>query len=180
MIISETEKLLRTHATQYPLSEPCDAVKLLYQNEFGGDHLVDPSAGELMRRYLFAEYYATPQCSGIPLYEPIGNGIVRVNLAALDNGGVSPERLLDVFVRSASQVRGDTLRFEQKLGVLKTLTSEGIFGFSADVLDGYLEEYRNNGFPAVSHSPAYRNAYSPHYRVVLFRLLFPDAALPEI
>ena len=50
MIISETEKLLRTHATQYPLSEPCDAVKLLYQNEFGGDHLIDPSAGELILR----------------------------------------------------------------------------------------------------------------------------------
>ena len=32
--------ILLTHAARYPLMEPRDAVKLIYQNEFGGGHLI--------------------------------------------------------------------------------------------------------------------------------------------
>ena len=32
--------ILASHAERYPLMEPTDAVKLIYQNEFGGGHLI--------------------------------------------------------------------------------------------------------------------------------------------
>ena len=36
----ELETVLKAHAARYPKMEPTDAVKLLYQNEFGGGHLI--------------------------------------------------------------------------------------------------------------------------------------------
>ena len=34
-------------------------------------------------------------------------------------------------------------------------------------LDAYLEEYREAGYPMVSHSEQYRRSYNPAYRIVL-------------
>ena len=33
------KNILKTHAGRYPETRPRDAVKLIYQNEFGGGHL---------------------------------------------------------------------------------------------------------------------------------------------
>jgi hypothetical protein len=62
--------------------QPTDAVKLIYQNEFGGGHLIRDEAQCLAR--LQQEYDAVPQSDILPLAEPIGNNMVRVHLAALD------------------------------------------------------------------------------------------------
>ena len=35
---TELSHILRNHAARYPAMEPTDAVKLLYQSEFGGSH----------------------------------------------------------------------------------------------------------------------------------------------
>jgi len=34
-------------------------------------------------------------------------------------------------------------------------------------LEAYLEEYKRAGYPMVSHSEQYRQAYKPAYRIVL-------------
>ena len=44
---TELNHILQAHAKKYPLMAPCDAVKLIYQNEFGGGHLVTDSARSL-------------------------------------------------------------------------------------------------------------------------------------
>ena len=36
----ELEAILKIHVKRYPLMQPTDAVKLIYQNEFGGGHLI--------------------------------------------------------------------------------------------------------------------------------------------
>ena len=38
--MEELKVILITHAKRYPLMQPQDAVKLIYQNEFGGGHLI--------------------------------------------------------------------------------------------------------------------------------------------
>ena len=50
--------------------------------------------------------------------------------------------------------------------VLKELTAEGKMPFSPKDLEIYLESYAAAGYPAVSHSEIYRNAYHPAYRVI--------------
>ena len=157
--------ILLTHTARYPLMEPRDAVKLLYQNEFGGGHLIRDEQKCL--EFLRAEYESTPQDPHAALLEDIGNGLCRVNLAALDAHGISPEELGAAFIRSAGIHRGCLESFLEKLELLQGQTRDGCMPFSEKALNSYLAEYETAGFPPVSHSDTYRNAYHPAYRVVL-------------
>ena len=160
--MEELEKILREHVKRYPLMQPTDAVKLIYQNEFGGGHLIRDEQAVL--NYLRREYESVEKDSAMPLYEDIGNGIVRVNLAA-----VKPEDLDQLgrdFIRSAAEHTGTRERFLQKLDVLRQLTEAGHFGFGMIEIESYLSEYIKSGCPMVSHSEQYRQNYAPAYRVI--------------
>ena len=160
--MEELKQILIRHAQRYPLMEPTDAVKLVYQNEFGGGHLIkDPVA---CLAYLQREYEAVEKDPQISLYEEIGNGIVRVNLAALPEDQL--EQLGQTFIRSAAAHNGTLTRFLEKLDVLCQLAKVGTFHFDIDVLDAYLTEYKAAEYPPVSHSVAYREAYHPAYRII--------------
>ena len=92
---------------RYPLMQPTDAVKLTYQNEFGGGHLIRDEQAVL--NYLRREYESVEKDPTMPLYEDMGNGIVRVNLAA-----IKPEELEQLgkeFIRSAAEHTGSMERF---------------------------------------------------------------------
>ena len=101
------------------------------------------------------------------MYEDIGNGIVRVNLGAVREEAL--EQLGQDFIASAAKHKGTLDSFLNKLGVLHKLTTAGVFSFDLDALNAYLSEYKAAGYPAVSHSPEYRQAYNPAYRVILRR-----------
>lgn len=162
--MEELKAILITHAKRYPLMQPRDAVKLIYQNEFGGGHLIRDEQACL--NYLRQEYASAEKDPTAALYEDIGNGIVRVNLAA-----VKPEDLEKLgrdFICSAAEHKGTLDSFLNKLEVLQTLTTEGVFAFDLDALNTYLSEYEAAGYPAVSHSPEYRQAYKPAYRIILY------------
>jgi len=161
--MEKLERILREHAKRYPLMQPTDAVKLIYQNEFGGGHLIRDE--EACLNYLRREYAAVEKDPTAPLYEDIGNGIIRVNLAAVKAEDL--ERLGRAFIDSAAKHKGTMDRFLNKLEVLRKLTTEGVFTFDVDALNAYLSEYKAVGYPAVSHSEQYRQAYTPAYRVIL-------------
>lgn len=162
---------LKAHARQYPTMNPQDAIKLIYQNEFGGGHLIADPAQSLER--LRTEYAAVRHNPVEPLVEDVGNGMVRIMLGALDPGEYPLEALNRDFVRSAVLRRGSMDAFLAKLNILRALTREGSFGFSTEELENYLGPYIASGCPAVSHSEAYRAAYRPAYRVVLRGLCLP-------
>ena len=160
--MEELKAILITHAKRYPLMQPTDAVKLIYQNEFGGGHLIRDE--EACLNYLRREYADLEKDPTVPLYEDIGNGIVRVNLAA-----VKPEDLEQLghdFIASAANHKGTLDSFLHKLKVLRMLTEEGVFTFDTNALSAYLSEYKAAGYPAVSHSPKYREVYNPAYRII--------------
>lgn len=161
--MEELRAILIAHAKRYPLMQPTDAVKLIYQNEFGGGHLIRDEQACL--NYLRREYADLEKDPTVPLYEDIGNGIVRVNLAA-----VKPEDLEQLgkdFIRSAAEHTGTMDSFLRKLDVLRKLTVEGIFSFDSQELENFLFKYRSQSYPMVSHSEAYREEYRPAYRIIL-------------
>ena len=164
-MMEELEQILREHAKRYPLMQPCDAVKLIYQNEVGGGHLI--RVVQACLNYLRREYADLEKDPTAPMYEDIGNGIVRVNLAAVREEAL--EQLGQDFIASAAKHKGTLDSFLNKLGVLHKLTTAGVFSFDLDALNAYLSEYKAAGYPAVSHSPEYRQAYNPAYRVILRR-----------
>ena len=160
--MEELKKILREHAKRYPLMRPTDAVKLIYQNEFGGGHLIRDEQACL--NYLRREYADLEKDPTAELYEDIGNGIVRVNLAAVK--GEDLAQLGQDFIDSAAKHKGTLDSFLNKLEVLQNLAEEGVFAFDMNALSAYLCEYKAAGYPAVSHSPEYRQAYKPAYRII--------------
>ena len=83
--------------------EPRDAVKLIYQNEFGGGHLIRDESACL--DFLRREYESVSQLPDLPLLDEIGSEIVRVNLAALDACGYLVDALGNSFLLSAAAHR---------------------------------------------------------------------------
>lgn len=158
--------VLLAHEARYPLMGPADAVKLIYQNEFGPGHMIrdENACLEFLRRE-YAGVKKDPRC---PLYEDIGNGINRVHLAALEPGLL--EDLGQAFLRCAGSHQGNIESFLEKLKILRTLTDGGHFSFSPEQLSQYLHDYEKAGFPALSHSWSYREAYHPAYRIISGRL----------
>lgn len=169
--MTEFSDILRAQIERYPGMQPQDAVKLAFQSEFGGGHLIADEAACL--RYLYEECAATPVDGGAPLYEEIGGSMARVHLAALAAAGVAPETLGRAFLVSARMPQGTREGLERKLSLLAEAAGAGRFVFSLEVLREHLRDYAAAGYPAVSHSAAYRAAYHPAYRVV--RLSFARA-----
>ena len=161
-MMEELRAILIAHAKRYPLMQPTDAVKLIYQNEFGGGHLIREV--EACLNYLRREYADLEKDPTVPLYEDIGNGIIRVNLAAVKDEDL--EQLGQDFIASAAKHKGTLDSFLHKLEVLRMLTEEGVFTFDTNALSAYLSEYKAAGYPAVSHSPKYREVYNPAYRII--------------
>lgn len=159
--MEELEQILREHAQRYPKMQPTDAVKLIYQNEFGGGHLIRDEAACL--EYLRREYASIEKDHSVPLYEEIGNGIVRVNLTAIQESDL--EKLGQDFIRSAAAHKGDMDSFLRKLAILEHMTKLGIFSFDAKEMEDYLAEYKKANCPMVSHSSEYRSNYNPAYRI---------------
>lgn len=169
-------EILIRHWEHYPRMEAQDLVKLIYQSEFGGGHLIrDP--GESLRR-LQAEYearewgaagaqngaQAASGPDGWKYVEPAGGGMCRIKLAALDLG-LEAETLNRMFVRSAAEVKGSVSGLKAGLGELLGLCGAEI-SLDREAARAYIRAYEGEGYPAVSHSPAYREAYHPSYRIV--------------
>jgi len=89
----ELEQVLTSHAKKYPQMRPCDGVKLIFQNEFGGGHLITDRRKALER--LRKEYDEVSKTNGGTLLEEIGNGLVRVRLEALRPEQYSLEELCE-------------------------------------------------------------------------------------
>ena len=160
------ESYLKAHLQSHPHVLPQDAVKFCYQASFGGGHLLtDPTRAA---QYLAKERADLKPNSAIPLTEPLGGGLVRLNLASAAAASLSDSTILRIFAASAEQTlarEDNTERFEKLLSSLEQLTAENEAPFSQDDLSAYLIEYRNAGCPMVSHTESYRAAYAPSYRV---------------
>src|SRR5690554_2896384 len=83
----EMRPLLLAQAGRTPAMAVQDYVKLLYQAEFGGGHLIDDPDRSLERLVTEAGQIdeASPSApdTNPTLYEPIGNGLARLHLQGL-------------------------------------------------------------------------------------------------
>lgn len=167
-------EILLAHSRRYPDMEVRDAVKLLYQSEFGGGHMIMNPAKSLERlESEYASMYGT-DCAEALLTETIGDDISRIYLSALQQG-LSAETLNRMFVRTADKTVGTAKGFERKLDELVKLCEDGELPFTVEEVRACLDEYmkanrtEDDGecrYAAVSHSDRYRNTYHPAYRVV--------------
>lgn len=158
----DIKDILLIHFKKYPKMQIQDMVKLIYQNEFAGGHMIKDENASL--EYLKEELNSSLS-SAANIFEDIGNGLLRLNLAPVKNTSIEPETINRMFVNSANSVKGSIQSFEEKLEILKDCC-RNLFPYSIKELEEYLKEYKDRGYPPVSHSNVYRKEYMPSYRIV--------------
>lgn len=175
-MIDEIVSILTLHTKKYPLMQPCDAIKLLYQNEFGGGHIIRDAEQSLLQ--IKKEYASLSIVMRSDIrFEEIGNHLIRFPLYALRQDFCTPEELNRIFIISSAKHKGTLSGFLNKIDVLKKYFSDLSFSFCKKDLERYLSQYEKDDYPMVSHSQTYRYAYKPAYRIVrkeyLEKVVFP-------
>ena len=153
----------------YPQSRLLDIYKSCFQDYMGAEHLV--SNRESVKAYLDQELLTTSVDEMLPrYYEPCGiNGqYVRVSLRAVKENLIPEELLLDAFVRSANAEFRPTVgawRYRwQKIQDEIDQMQLDLPHYQED--KAFIDSVLAAGKYAISHSPDYREAYHPHYRIV--------------
>jgi len=160
---ADIEEVLKSQFAAYPESEAQDMLKLIYQNEFGAGHLLTDLARA--KNFLEQEYSGLQEFCGHILHENIGGGQARLHLRALKTG-ISLDTFFRIFEISASSLRGCEHGYLQKAEALKGLCIDGMLPFDAAEIDSIIKNWQAGGSRPFRHSEAYRQAYSPAYRVV--------------
>lgn len=155
------EAILHDHVARYPSMQIQDMYKLIHQAALGSEHAIsDP---ESVRKWMERELAEMGTGLDEPVIDPISEEeqIVRVHLRPFVAQGGDPDTLLDAFIRTANEFRGDTR-------VLKKYwnTATAMQYFPSTMMDGFIESMDARNYPAVHHSLEYERLYRPAYRVV--------------
>ena len=166
----------------YPKSRLLDLYKSCFQDYMGAEHLV--SDKQRVKAYLDDELNTTSIDDLMPWnYEPCGidSNYYRVSIRVVKEGMISEDLLLDAFIRSANSSKRPSVDEWNKCWHKMIDTIDGMqlnlpqYDKDKQLIDSVLsvEKY------AISHSPEYREAYRPHYRIVE-RSIFEQEILPVI
>lgn len=167
---------------QYPQARLLDIYKSCFQDYMGAEHLVDDVASA--RGYLERELESIDLDDLLPwCYEPCGvhGDYVRVSLRVVKEGKITADALLDAFVRSANvpdrpSVESWAGQWHEILAIIDKMDLEMPY-YDEDC--AFIEQVLSQGKYAISHSPDYREAYSPHYRIIR-RDIFEKELLPRL
>ena len=167
------EKFVKWQMETYPELRLLDIYKSCFQDYMGAEHLVTDS--ERVKAYLDQELETTTQDELLPwYYEPCGidSNYYRVSIRAIKENIISEEMLLDAFVRSANSVERPSVeswrdRWHVIIGTIDQMHLD-LPQYEKDKV--FIDSILTVGKYAISHSPEYREAYHPHYRIVIRRI----------
>ena len=166
----------------YPKSRLIDIYKSCFQDYMGAEHLVSDKGR--VKAYLDEELTTTSLDDPLPwYYEPCGtdSNFVRVSIRTVKEGILSEDLLLDAFIRSANTVERPSVeswsdRWHKIMGTIDQMELN-LPEYQKD--KQFIDSILSVGKYAVSHSPQYREAYRPHYRIIA-RPIFEREILPLI
>ena len=165
----DVESWVTEMMSQYPQARLLDIYKSCFQDYMGAEHLVADTAS--VRAYLDQELSTTTLDDLLPwYYEPCGfNGnYVRVSLRTVKEGKIQAGKLIDAFVRSANDPDRPTVeswaeRWHEITAIIDKMELQ--LPHQQEDKD-FIEMVLSQGKYAISHSPDYRELYSPHYRII--------------
>ena len=163
------EGFVNRQMQNYPKSRLLDIYKSCFQDYMGAEHLV--SDRQRVKAYLDEELNTTSLDNLMPwYYEPCGidSSYYRVSIKAIKEVFITEDQLLDAFIRSANSetrpsVESWSDRWHMIIGTIDQMKLD-MPNYQEDkqLIDSVLSV----GKYAISHSPDYREAYHPHYRIV--------------
>ena len=166
----------------YPKTRLLDLYKSCFQDFMGAEHLV--SDRQRVKAYLDEELNSVTLDKLMPwMYEPCGmdSSYYRVSIRAVKEGMISEDMLLDAFIRSANTPKRPSVdewneRWHKMIGAIDGMQLN-LPKYDND--RQFIDSVLSVGKYAISHSPEYREAYRPHYRIVE-RSIFKQEILPQI
>lgn len=152
---------------QYPQADLQDIYKTCYQDYFGSKHLVTDTA---TARYYIEKELAecrNMDLSAMPRREPTGfrHRFTRVNLSCVIDGELTEEQLLELFMEAAGTDNAFGDNWVDEWRRIEQIALQVNPSWADAALQANLQESAKNN-QAVVHSAAFREAYSPHYRIV--------------
>jgi hypothetical protein len=159
-------QLLGHHLKRYPLMQLDDVYKLLHQAALGPGHAVQDAAAARKR------FDSEVTSLGSGHEEPIADAIspdgrlARIHLRPYIEAGHSPDALFDAFVYTAQKFPAAPDKLKKFCGCLGDLAGAGGIPFGQARVIEYFDAIARKGYPVISHSATYREAYKPAYRVV--------------
>lgn len=171
---------LISQAVLFPKMESRDAVKLAFQEAFGGEHLVsDEKASEERIKNEIASF---EEERGNKAFSYVGRFTSRLSLDSPLVRSLPVSIINKMFLTSS--LFSDKLygkreereaRFMSYLDICEKAAENDLVPFSMEDFLSFKNEYLKNGLHPVSHSDTYRNEYKPSYRVISSALvpLFP-------
>lgn len=176
----DIEGFVSRQLEQYPKSRLLDIYKSCFQDYMGAEHLV--SDRQRVKAYLDEELATTHLNDLMPwMYEPCGldSCFFRVSIKAVKEGIITQDILLDAFIRSANSPRRPSVeswkeRWHHIIGTIEQMQSAPRDAANTKILNLphyqedrlFIDSILDAGKYAISHSPDYREAYRPHYRIV--------------
>ena len=153
------EYLIKTYK-EYPNSLLKDYLKLIYQSEFAGGHMIKSKQDSLA---FILEEISISNNANESLYEYISNNIVRINLSAYKNHSLDYKLLNNIFYESANLLYQNK-NINHKINILIELIQNNIISIS-DFSKEKIENFKKNPLPT-HHSDIYNKLYKPHYRII--------------
>ena len=165
----DVEGFINRQMQTYPKSRLLDIYKSCFQDYMGAEHLV--SDRQRVKAYLDEELNTTSLDELMPwYYEPCGidSSYYRVSIRAIKESLVSEDLLLNAFIRSANSEKRPSVeswseRWHKIIGTIDQMKLD-MPNYQED--KQFIDSVLSVGKYAISHSPDYREAYHPHYRIV--------------
>ena len=165
----DIEGFVHRQLQTYPQSRLLDLYKSCFQDFMGAEHLV--SDRQRVKGYLDEELNTTTLDDLMPWnYESCGieGNYVRVSIRTIKENVLSEDMLLDAFIRSANTPKRPSAREWNKrwhviIGAIDQMQL-CLPHYQQD--KAFIDSILSTGRYAISHSPEYREAYHPHYRIV--------------
>ncbi len=157
--------LILFHRDSYPLSEPRDFYKLIYQGVFGVGHIISEKAKDYLveeaNRVNLKDYLDRE------LVEPVApdGKMVRIYLRPFMRAHLSLDQLFNVMIKSA-KMQGDQELFKTYWGSFLEMVDSGDLSFDPVKMKALKENMERHGIKPRHHTEPYRDAYYPAYRVV--------------
>lgn len=145
-----------------------DMVKLIYQSEFAGGHLISNKNDSLkmLQDELNSIYKSQSLYESQPTFEYISHDTYRLNIVPALISGLSTTTINNFFVFTANNNKGTIESFEEKLDMFVECCKDNLLPYDKNEVNKYLLNYKSKGYKAVSHTDTYRSTYFPAYRIV--------------
>ena len=159
------EYMVRT----YPQATLQDVYKTCYQDFFGAEHMISDTAS--VRAYLKYELeQMTNDEVVMPSMEPTGfrHRFVRMNLQQVMHGQMTEDELFNAFLEAANESTPVHDHWADEWAQIETIALQVQPAWQNEELQTLLHQAARNQ-QAVHHSAAFREAYHPHYRIIINR-----------